>query len=987
DREYEPMPYKGKATDLFGFFTTDRMKYNNTEGIREQNKTRYLNRYNLWQRWYGDDGELLPHSERELRPIVYHVNRGYPDDLKDVAHDVADQWNDAFVDVVEALGYEVAEGERVFILCPNNPVEAGDPEPCGEPGTSPRLGDLRYSFMAYIAKYMEYGLLGLGPSNNDPQTGEIISGMGYVYHWNDIAAYRTQEMVELLNGTRHPSSFIDGVDLTEWADQVNGTGRSATRTFGLEANEHFVKNFATRHDGELMPITEADVEKQLEHGFDAFFNERLELMHRDSRLNGERTSPAGRLRTLKDTYIEDLLVSDGLLMATGHQPGTPVTDRDLNAASVLRGGLGKHSMELAKLREQFAEKRNMYLAEMADDALLGIARELAGEDPAEVYDVIRRSIYTAVLAHEVGHALGLMHNFSGSEDVVNYFDDYWKIRDRGDGPVRPRLEQPITQAEIDEKIYHYGYSSVMDYAGRYTLDGYGIGKYDRAALLFGYAGKVEVFRDSGGIDPMLLRDWFERRGELLYFYTTGPSAVHYTELYNQMGELLYNDDNRMLVDVDELFVGRFGERDWSRAVIDGEQYLRVPYLYCSHANYNLGDSCLTRSVGADSYERMKNMLDDLNTWYITRSFPRGRIGVDSWSYISAYYPSIYNRLKRWHDLYGLYAELLPQFYSPRQVEEFFTDPVNGWGGKSWAVKNAFNHLIQTLLMPSVGTYSRATRIDGTQMYQPGGGFGGVSLDVTQARYYSTSWHDGNRECGYMWWECLRHIGFYLDKIMAIEALSDTQTNFVARSTPEDIREWQVGYFNTFGDQVLKINEALMGQDFSRVGPSLNGGQVNFPDYTGELDEVRGDLIDPFATFTIQLYWQVLGQARFPEGYDQSFMENSRIWIRGLGNAAEIDELFLVSFRDPWTGFVYETTNRGGKASAGQAMIERANYLLARTDSCDDEERTETTADDCVEGVTPAQRAAATGELRNYLELIKAIAYINPRFSHGNPYSP
>ncbi len=985
DRQYVPMPYKGKATEVFGFFTTDRMSYDSQDGIREQNRSRYLTRYNLWKQWYDENGDEIPYAERELRPVVYHVNRDFPDDLQGVARNVADQWNGIFTDIVEAVGYELAEGEEVFILCPNNPVEEGDPEACGGAGNSPRLGDIRYSFMAYIPKFMEYGLLGLGPSNNDPLTGEIISGMGYVYHWNDIAAYRTKEMVQLLNGTRDPAAFIDGVDLTDWAEMVNNPEQAPARTFDLQENEHFVQRFANRFRGDRILITEADEHLQRERGFDAFMEPHLDVIHRDSPLSSERRAPDAKLRALQGTYIEDLLVNNGVLMATGHVPGTPVTDDDLNAASVLRGGLGAHAIQLAELREQFAEQRNMYLPEMADDALLGIARELADEDPDDVYNTIREAIYTAVLAHEVGHAVGLMHNFSGTEDAVNYFDEYWEIRDRHDGPVLPRIQQPLTQEEIDEKIYHHAYSSVMDYAGRYTLDGHGVGKYDRAAMLFAYAGKVEVFRDTGGIDPTYLRDWFERRGEILNFWVSGPQAVHYTTLYNEMGELLYSDDNRMLVSIDDLVVDQNGNRDWSRARIDGEIYYRVPYIYCSHANFNLGDSCLTRSVGADSYERMKNMLDDLNTWYITRSFPRGRIGVDSGSYVSSFYPSIYGRLKRWHDLYGLYAELLPQFYSPEQVEQFFTDPVNGWGGKTWAVKNAFNHLMQTLMMPNVGTYSQATLIDGNQQYVQGGGLGAF-LDVSQARYYSTSWHDGNRECGYFWWECLRHIGFYLDKIMAMEALSDTSTNFVARSTPEDIRQWEVGYFNTFGDSVLALNEAIMGQNFSQVGPYLSGGQLQFPDYTEPLDTPNTGVVDPFATFTIQLYWQVLGQARFPMGYDQTFMENSRIWIRGLGNAPDIDDEYLVSFRDPWSGHVYETTNQGGFTSAGQKMIDRANYLLARTSMCDDEERTETPDDDCV-SVSDSQRARATTELRNYLELMSAVAYITPRMTHGNPYAP
>ena len=90
----------------------------------------------------------------------------------------------------------------MFVLCPHNPTQAGDPAECGGEGYFARLGDIRHSFMAYLPDYMTYGLLGLGPSNTDPETGEIISGMAYVYHHNDTAAWGVTEMVELLSGRR-----------------------------------------------------------------------------------------------------------------------------------------------------------------------------------------------------------------------------------------------------------------------------------------------------------------------------------------------------------------------------------------------------------------------------------------------------------------------------------------------------------------------------------------------------------------------------------------------------------------------------------------------------------------------------------------------------------------------------------------------------------------------------------------------------------------
>ncbi len=988
NHQYVPRPYKGKATDMFGFFTTDRLVYDSKNGIREQEKKRYLNRHNMWKKWYDADGHLIPASQRELRPIVYYVNREMPEDLKPMAQAVADKWNKVFDDVVTAQGYNLKDGERTFILCPNNPVKEGDPAACGDPGTAPRLGDIRYSFIAYVPKFMQFGLLGYGPSNTDPETGEIVSGMAYVYHWNNVATYQTQEMVELLNGTKDPKKFIDGVDLTQWVHQVNDPDVAPAHTYPLNADEKFVDNIANRYKGQRMPITAADVAMQKKEGFDKFIKGRFDQMYHMGILNGEGHSPEGKLASLKNTYIEDMMVNDEVLMGTGHEPGTAVTDADMNAASVLRGGMGEQTLIKEKLRNKLAAQRNMYLAGMNDDALMGLARELKGKDPDTIYKTIRKTIYTAVWAHEVGHTLGLMHNFGGSEDAVNYWDKYWQIRD--DGNVGPRMTDPITQDEINKHLYDYGYASIMDYAGRYTIDGKGPGKYDRAAMLYGYAGKVEVFKDASGVSPTVLRDWADRQGQVLQFTQLGPRAFHYTSWYNQMGDKLYKASNRMLVDVSDLEVVD-GKRDWSKAKVNGKEYYRVPYIYCSHANANLSDTCLTRDAGADSYERMKNMIDGLNTWYITRAFPRGKVGRSSWGYVNAYYPSIYHRLKYWNDLYGLYTALLPTVYPPSTVKSFLTDPVNGWGEKSWAVKNAFNYLMQTLLMPNVGQYQKRTMVDGTTMLTSPQTSVDANLDITQGRYYSTSWGDGNRECGYFWWECLHHIGYYLDKIMAIEALTDTRTNFVARSTPEDIRQWEVGYFNTFPDQMLELNDAIMSQKWDKYAPYMtsNGG-VQFPDYSGDMNDTHAEPVDPYATFTIQLYWTVLGQARFPDGFSRNFLDESRIFVEGTGNAPDVAQADKVDFTDPWTGFTYgaaKMQDTSGHQGAGQGMLERANLLLRRSTMCDDSASTMDTADDCEQGVSAQEQAQATQKLKSYIDLIKVVADLAPRMGYGNAYSP
>lgn len=977
--QYEAQPYKGKETEVFGYFTTTRMVYDPQTGIREQGKERYLNRHNMWKKWRDAEGKLIPYADRELRPIVYFVNRRMPDDLKAIARKVADQYNDTFIEIVRQLGHEPKD--RAFILCENNPVKEGDPAECGKVGNSPRLGDVRYSFMAYVPKYMQYGLLGLGPSNNDPETGEILSGVAYVYHHNNTAAYKTQEMVELLNGNRNPSTYVSGVDLTDWVADVNAGTAGKSRVHGLDKADHMVDRIANGWrskfwDGARIKITEADEKAQQTQGFDKWVRPHFERIYEIGFSNGTRHSAQGRLAQLKGTYVEDLMMDKEILFASGLSPDQTPTEAQKDIASSVRGGFADLAGKRSELREAYAERHNMYLPEMADDALIGLARELKDTPSDQVYEIVRQTIYTAVLTHEVGHSLGLMHNFGGSDDSLNYHDQYWKIRD--DGVVGPRINDPITEAEKNAKIYDYAYSSIMDYAGRYTIDGQGLGKYDKAALMYGYAQKVQVFNDIGGMTNQAMKEWFERDGEILLLYNTGPQAVHYTTFYNNMGAKLYEANNRQWVDIGNV------SDDFSTADVNGQTLARVPYIYCSHSRYNLGDSCLTRDFGADSMERMTNILDELNTWYIQRSFPRGIVGWSNSSYVRSYYGRIYNRLKKWNDLYGLYNDLLPTFYTPEQVKTFLTDPVGGWGDKTWAVQNAFNYLVQTILTPDVGDYGGPiAQPDGSSRLEKN--YGSTNLDVTNGRYYSTSWHDGDRECGYTWWECLHHVGHYLDKVMAIHALSDSRTNFVGRSTPEDIREWEVGYYNTFPEQIARLNAAMMSQDFSQVGPYWENGELKHPNYAGGLEESHSGTVNPYATFSIQLYWQVLGQARFFSNFDQSFVDDSAVFVLGSGTAPDVEVSKLYLFDDPTTGIVYAAYKFDGRVGAGHDILKRANLIKARSGYCDTHSKSDTSDDDCVSSTFSKERASA--ELLNELQMIKVMADLNPLMRFGNPYSP
>jgi hypothetical protein len=145
DHQFEPLAYKGKMTEAYGYIWSERLVYDEA-GLFEQNRERYANIHNLWQRSFDDDGDPLPYADRGLRPVVYYKNRDFPsqaDDptLNDAVKDVETMYASVFNDAVDALEVD-RDGQSMFLLC-NNPVVDTDPKQCGAAGLSPRLGDMR----------------------------------------------------------------------------------------------------------------------------------------------------------------------------------------------------------------------------------------------------------------------------------------------------------------------------------------------------------------------------------------------------------------------------------------------------------------------------------------------------------------------------------------------------------------------------------------------------------------------------------------------------------------------------------------------------------------------------------------------------------------------------------------------------------------------------------------------------------------------------
>jgi hypothetical protein len=440
----------------------------------------------------------------------------------------------------------VAALDKMIALC-HNPVSASDDPMCGGTGLVTRPGDIRYHQVNVVPTPQTSSPWGYGPTLADPLSGEVIQAGINV--WNavtDTAAQNTIDQIRWMNGELQDYQITTGDYVQNWAQAASAhmPGSAPMMTPGA-IDQRVVGTGAMTADklqatAALRKAANVDVR-----------NLTRELMARtlDATQAGTITgqSKAGgtayaeaqaRIQMAKGTPEEAALMAPAWLdMAgvdcTNAQCGADkqvqLTDAVLNRASPIRGLDGN---TVAGIEQQaqagLAQKGQCVLAAPEPTGLVPLAKIMKDKFPYDanasaadqtarvnkMWNYLRGKFNYAVIAHEMGHTIGMRHNFASSWDKFNYRPQYWQLRTRGGtstnpctGPVAdgstclgPRYYDPLDQDEIDQMIWMWQQTTVMDYAGDVTQDTLGLGVYDYSAARAFYADVVDV-RAQGATVP------------------------------------------------------------------------------------------------------------------------------------------------------------------------------------------------------------------------------------------------------------------------------------------------------------------------------------------------------------------------------------------------------------------------------------------------------------------------------------------------------
>ncbi len=447
---------------------------------------------------------------------------------------------------------DIAKMPEMVVLC-HSPVEATDPLVCGDPnqrlphgissvdcfnaqkgGDRPtidtcnkaihaRRGDLRFHQVNNLVEPQVPSPWGIMVDAKDPLTGETVSASINVWTYiNDLWSQGVVDQARYINGEIPVEDITNGKYIQNWsaAAQAASMGGTLPQLTAEQAE-------GRRGDvGDHMSAAQAD---QFAGAHPEAITAGTELKDklRTVQANSAATSTSAptynaRMQAAAGTEFEAALVTPAIQQLMG-VVGLPLTGSIMDLASPLRGGNPALQRQVRQMRENALADRGACVMEMADaplsiagladvlqtkfggfDATSEVKTQNARAESMRKY--LARRVHYAVIIHEMGHSMGLRHNFISSADAWGFRPQYWQLR-TSDGTVTtpctqlaadgakcvgPRYFDPVTKEERDNLIWMWMQSSVMDYAGETTQDMLGLGAYDFAAVRMFYGETVAV---------------------------------------------------------------------------------------------------------------------------------------------------------------------------------------------------------------------------------------------------------------------------------------------------------------------------------------------------------------------------------------------------------------------------------------------------------------------------------------------------------------
>jgi len=733
--------------DKFGYFRTERYGYDDKYGEVESARPLHIARHDIWEKHVDDAGKPIPYDKRTPKPIVYWLGQGFDPQLVETAKAAGKAWDRTFREVVAAAQGKKAADLAPMVVVKENTLAFDADGKVTDRGQ--RVGDIRYSLLSLVNEPTRAGLLGYGPTAMDPLSGKILSGHAHIYAGPlKVFATNGRDILRLARGELDPVDYglghVSSAEVTQRLKRFAPTPKTDAKQAKAKA--------AKQHADHQKRVKEArDFAKRF-----ATKQRRNSVKSIKDKLKVQPGWSHKKAQRLRGSKLEDRLITKDMTLLFGSAKDKQAMMSAAGPRALSKGQKARVSpanwasragRRMLRERHKMLAKRNIYHAAFAQDAVLGLAETLKDvKDPEKVWQAIYRDVFKSTALHELGHTLGLRHNFEASSDALNYHDYYWKMR----GPNGSAMDLPkLSDGQLKSGLLDYRYSSIMEYSSRFHHDIKGLGYYDRAAIAFGYAELVEVFGDKAAA-ALKKSKWFgitrnevqfalgtmttdAKKKDVIYTdYESGDArllldslyrgALHYTHMPKMFGGTA-NLSDRKFVPYSQLVAERSGEASKGIGDPKARKLYEVPYRFCSD-EYEMGTStCAMYDEGADPYEMVHGAMSKYHDYYFVKAFRRDRTNFFIWDYDGQVYWNnfmpVLNQYQHWVDavtdysvlggagLFGILADYrgveLGLMKEGENVPLWEEHPLGGLGATA-GIKMGLNALAQVVSTPDPGGY-------------------------------------------------------------------------------------------------------------------------------------------------------------------------------------------------------------------------------------------------------------------------------------------
>ena len=586
---------------------------------------------------------------------------------------------------------------------------------------------------------------------------------------------------------------------------------------------------------------------------------------------------------------------------------------------------------------------------------------------------VSRRILRGVLEHEVGHTVGLRHNFSASTDVFNFLDPYYEVREKEvilcqdddwcdilgsqrcaftectsdddciigmvcfenscsapsstdltdlqptgvcsmpvadtnctssdecegetlcvEGTCFAPREQLaprtwLTEIEKRDKRTEYQYTSVMDYGGRFNSDVHGLGKYDYAAIRFGYTQLVDTYQDPSHLrkrvadasatygTPLTQNSWYLNTR---WWSNRGIGFWHSFRYLNDYIGVEQNLD-RVPRPYEQVKYQHEMVRNDVRNYLDFES-IEVNYAFCSD-EYRGNMGCYYFDLGIDAGEMAAHSRDQLEQYYIFDAFKRERLYYGRYGSPMGYFGRIMDRYLRVLGDVGMYFAFYDTLLFRYAWYDWWQDSPLGGRTLKRAAHNSFGYLQDVVSSPAPGSYKYDETKDAyvNISLEPGHEESEFEVPLGVGRYPYTQF---GQSAGYLFFEHPLWFGSFWEKMGALLTLTDSTAYFVDASVGEQLNigvGTSLGYNTIFADEMnLFLGSMIAGNTDKYAGRVIQGKFAPFS-VAKKQDDPFSVAVEPaLNNFTLKLYAAAFGLAYLPAGYDPRFIDSTAVFLEG-----------------------------------------------------------------------------------------------------------